>query len=244
MCDSDAAQLSASYSPGPADPDCSTIFSISSAEADVLELGQALQHLNHPFLHRHPELHALHGWVHASSSLALAYRVGVILVVEYDSAWPLRFEQLRREYAAAMAAAGVPVVAIEHVGSTAVPGLAAKPIIDCDIIVAENDVDAASQTLASARIQGPGSAGHSIAMGVQGAGAARRDEHLRDHGGIPVASQPPRGQRHPEGGPRSSRTVRDGEAASGGRSRQHRRVRPRQERHHPATPHRRGPDTD
>jgi GrpB-like predicted nucleotidyltransferase (UPF0157 family) len=73
----------------------------------------------------------------------------VILVVEYDSAWPLRFEQLRREYAAAMAASGVPVVAIEHVGSTAVPGLAAKPIIDCDIIVAENDVDAASQTLAA-----------------------------------------------------------------------------------------------
>jgi GrpB-like predicted nucleotidyltransferase (UPF0157 family) len=72
----------------------------------------------------------------------------VITVVEYDSAWPGRFEQLRQEYAAAMAAAGVPVVAIEHVGSTSVPGLAAKPIIDCDIIVAEPDVAAASQALA------------------------------------------------------------------------------------------------
>ena len=69
-------------------------------------------------------------------------------MVEYDPAWPARFEQLRREYAAAMAAAGVPVVAIEHVGSTSVPGLAAKPIIDCDIIVAEPDVAAASQALA------------------------------------------------------------------------------------------------
>jgi GrpB-like predicted nucleotidyltransferase (UPF0157 family) len=29
------------------------------------------------------------------------------------------------------------VVAIEHVGSTVVPGLAAKPVIDCDIVVAE-----------------------------------------------------------------------------------------------------------
>ena len=46
------------------------------------------------------------------------------MVAEYDPAWPQRFDQLRREYARAMAAAGVPVVAIEHVGSTAVPGLA------------------------------------------------------------------------------------------------------------------------
>jgi GrpB-like predicted nucleotidyltransferase (UPF0157 family) len=42
----------------------------------------------------------------------------------------------------------VPVVAIEHVGSTSVPGLVAKPVIDCDIIVAEPDVAAASQALA------------------------------------------------------------------------------------------------
>jgi GrpB-like predicted nucleotidyltransferase (UPF0157 family) len=71
----------------------------------------------------------------------------VILVVEYDSAWPRRFEQLRQEYAAAMAAAGVAVMAIEHVGSTSVPGLAAKPIIDCDIVVAEQDVAAGSEVL-------------------------------------------------------------------------------------------------
>jgi GrpB-like predicted nucleotidyltransferase (UPF0157 family) len=72
----------------------------------------------------------------------------VILVAEYDPAWPARFEQLRQEYAGAMAAAGVPVVSIEHVGSTSVPGLAAKPVIDCDIVVAGPDVAAASQVLA------------------------------------------------------------------------------------------------
>jgi len=66
----------------------------------------------------------------------------VIRVVEYASAWPERFEALRDEYAAAMARAGVPVVGIEHVGSTSVPGLAAKPIIDCDIVVREVYVDA------------------------------------------------------------------------------------------------------
>ena len=71
----------------------------------------------------------------------------MISVVEYDPRWPGRFEQLRREYAAAMAAAGVPVLAIEHVGSTSVQGLAAKPIIDCDIVVAAQDVAAASQVL-------------------------------------------------------------------------------------------------
>jgi GrpB-like predicted nucleotidyltransferase (UPF0157 family) len=72
---------------------------------------------------------------------------GVISVVEYSPAWPQRFEQLRQEYAEAMTAAGVPVAAIEHVGSTSVPGLAAKPIIDCDIVVAAADAAAASQTL-------------------------------------------------------------------------------------------------
>jgi GrpB-like predicted nucleotidyltransferase (UPF0157 family) len=71
----------------------------------------------------------------------------VILVVEYDQSWPQRFEELRREYSAAMAAAGVPVVAIEHVGSTSVPGLAAKPVVDCDIVVAGQDVAAASRAL-------------------------------------------------------------------------------------------------
>lgn len=73
----------------------------------------------------------------------------MITVVEYDPAWPERFEMLRNEYAVAMAAAGVPVVAIEHVGSTSVPGFAAKPIIDCDIVVREADVAEASSVLMS-----------------------------------------------------------------------------------------------
>jgi GrpB-like predicted nucleotidyltransferase (UPF0157 family) len=73
----------------------------------------------------------------------------VITVVDYDSSWPERFDALRDEYATAMAAAGVPITAIEHVGSTSVPGLAAKPIIDCDIVVAEADVPAAAGVLVS-----------------------------------------------------------------------------------------------
>ncbi|MGW0229359.1 GrpB family protein [Actinopolymorpha singaporensis] len=73
----------------------------------------------------------------------------MITVEEYDPAWLERFQALRDEYEAAMAAAGVPVVAIEHVGSTSVPGLAAKPVIDCDIIVREAHVAAASEVLVS-----------------------------------------------------------------------------------------------
>ena len=80
---------------------------------------------------------------------ARPYSWPVIVVAEYDPVWPERFERLRREYADAMAAASVPDVAIEHVGSTSVPGLAAKPIIDCDIIVSESEVAAASKVLIS-----------------------------------------------------------------------------------------------
>jgi GrpB-like predicted nucleotidyltransferase (UPF0157 family) len=73
----------------------------------------------------------------------------MITVVDYDPQWPVRFEDLRREYATAMARAQVDVQGIEHVGSTAVPGLAAKPVIDCDIVVAIHDIDAACDVLVS-----------------------------------------------------------------------------------------------
>lgn len=43
----------------------------------------------------------------------------------------------------------MPVAAIEHIGSTSVPGLVAKPIIDCDIVVSESDVPAAGSVLVS-----------------------------------------------------------------------------------------------
>jgi GrpB-like predicted nucleotidyltransferase (UPF0157 family) len=84
---------------------------------------------------------------HTVQGIRAAYDRLVITVVDYDSTWPERFEALRDEYSEAMIAAGVPVVAIEHVGSTSVPGLSAKPIIDCDIVVEGADVPAASAVL-------------------------------------------------------------------------------------------------
>jgi GrpB-like predicted nucleotidyltransferase (UPF0157 family) len=51
-----------------------------------------------------------------------------IVIAEYDPAWPRRFE---RERDLILATCGVAAfVRIEHMGSTAVPGLGAKPIID------------------------------------------------------------------------------------------------------------------
>jgi GrpB-like predicted nucleotidyltransferase (UPF0157 family) len=69
----------------------------------------------------------------------------MIEVVDHDPAWSGRFEVLRDRCRRALV--GVPVVAIEHVGSTSVPGLAAKPVIDVDIVVERAHVDAASAAL-------------------------------------------------------------------------------------------------
>lgn len=73
----------------------------------------------------------------------------MIEVRDYDPAWPDQFEKLRAEYAAAFEAAAVPFVSIEHVGSTSVLGLAAKPVIDIDIVVSAADVDVATSVLVS-----------------------------------------------------------------------------------------------
>lgn len=59
-----------------------------------------------------------------------------IEVVDYDPAWPAQFEALRAVLEPALEAGGVRAFTIEHVGSTAVPGLAAKPILDIDILLA------------------------------------------------------------------------------------------------------------
>ena len=53
--------------------------------------------------------------------------VARVEIVDYDPAWPARFQ---RERDAILRACGDAFVAIEHIGSTSVPGLAAKSIID------------------------------------------------------------------------------------------------------------------
>src|SRR5687768_1259826 len=55
-----------------------------------------------------------------------------ITVVSYDPAWPEIFRQLGTQLRAAL---GGVALRIDHIGSTAVPGLAAKPIVDVQISV-------------------------------------------------------------------------------------------------------------
>jgi len=69
-----------------------------------------------------------------------------VTVVEYDPAWSTQFETLR---SIVLSAVGDIAVVVEHVGSTSVPGLAAKPIIDIDVVVASAaDVPVAIERLA------------------------------------------------------------------------------------------------
>ena len=61
----------------------------------------------------------------------------IIQVVAYDSRWP---DQFQTESKALTDALAIEIVHIHHIGSTAVPGLVAKPIID--ILLEVKDVNA------------------------------------------------------------------------------------------------------
>jgi GrpB-like predicted nucleotidyltransferase (UPF0157 family) len=79
------------------------------------------------------------------------------VVVPYDPRWPGLFGRLRDRVDAALA--GVAHVT-EHVGSTAVPGLDAKPIIDLDVVVPDDAaVRTAIRALAAAGWQHQGDLG-------------------------------------------------------------------------------------
>ena len=69
----------------------------------------------------------------------------LIVVVDYDPAWPVLFESLRARILPVVADIAV---AIEHIGSTSVPGLAAKPIVDLVVVVPIDQVATAIGRLA------------------------------------------------------------------------------------------------
>jgi GrpB-like predicted nucleotidyltransferase (UPF0157 family) len=65
---------------------------------------------------------------------------GRIAIVDYDPQWP---EIFLREAKRIHAALGSRVVGLEHTGSTSVPGLVAKPMIDMTLMVANSADEAA-----------------------------------------------------------------------------------------------------
>jgi GrpB-like predicted nucleotidyltransferase (UPF0157 family) len=61
-----------------------------------------------------------------------------IVIADYDDGWPKRFTSERHRIEQAL---GHHALRVEHIGSTAVPGLAAKPIIDVLVTVKNPDDD-------------------------------------------------------------------------------------------------------
>ena len=60
-----------------------------------------------------------------------------VVVLPYDRAWQSAFEEIKKEIEGAI---GDLIIGIEHVGSTSVEGLSAKPIIDIDVIIKDYSV--------------------------------------------------------------------------------------------------------
>jgi len=119
--------------------------------------------------------------------------VGASVIVEYDPEWPQIFEAIRADLARAL---GGLALDIEHVGSTAVPGLSAKPIVDIDVVVRPVDMTDAIRCLArigyvhegnlgvlgrDAFIRPPGSPAHHLYLCPVGSPALRAHLRFRDY---------------------------------------------------------------
>jgi GrpB-like predicted nucleotidyltransferase (UPF0157 family) len=78
---------------------------------------------------------------------------------EYSSEWPREIEREAKRWRELL---GAELIEVHHIGSTSVPGLAAKPIIDVLPLVREiGRVDAIERGLGGRRLQGLGRVWHS-----------------------------------------------------------------------------------
>ena len=87
---------------------------------------------------------------------------GKIEVIPYNPDWPAQFEA---EAAIIHSALGGLVLELEHVGSTSVPGLQAKPVLDIDLVVLDS-------TDESAYLPALGTAGYTLTI---------RESHWHEH---------------------------------------------------------------
>ncbi len=100
-------------------------------------------------------------------------RSGTVRLVPHSSAWAAEYWLERGRILAVL---GVRIQAIEHVGSTAIPGIAAKPIIDIAIAVPTLDVvDALAPSMARIGYDYPGD------IGIPGERIFGRGPELRTH---------------------------------------------------------------
>jgi GrpB-like predicted nucleotidyltransferase (UPF0157 family) len=82
-----------------------------------------------------PEATRLRGLTRVASR-----QVSVSSVFAYDAIWPLQFDRIKSIVRMVL---GPLAQSIDHVGSTSIPGLQAKPIIDIDLVVADSSDEAA-----------------------------------------------------------------------------------------------------
>lgn len=111
-----------------------------------------------------------------------------IIIEDYDPGWPRSFEAIRERIRPAI---GGFVTAIEHVGSTSVPGLAAKPIIDIDVLLRSPD----DLPLAIAALNGLGYQ-HQGTLGIPGRDAFVAPSHDVRHHLYVCSPDSPEFQRH------------------------------------------------
>lgn len=98
-----------------------------------------------------------------------------VVVEAYSKTWKNDFEDIRSEL---MAVLEGKVISVEHVGSTSVEGLSAKPIIDIDVVIE----DATSFAAVKEALESVGY-DHEGDLGVKGREAFKYEgkEHLRKH---------------------------------------------------------------
>lgn len=97
-----------------------------------------------------------------------------VVVLPYDEKWKQDFMAIKEEISAAL---GDIAIAIEHVGSTSVEGMAAKPIIDIDVVVKREQIGDAILVLSGIGYI------HEGDLGIPGreAFAYEGKEHLQRH---------------------------------------------------------------
>ena len=71
-----------------------------------------------------------------------------ILIEPYQREWEGQFAKVRGELQEILK--GIPILSIEHVGSTSIPGLHAKPVLDIDIVVTRDILASARAAMVSA----------------------------------------------------------------------------------------------
>ncbi len=86
----------------------------------------------------------------------------MIVIVEYQTHWPVEFE---RERAALSAILGSLALRIDHIGSTSVPGLGAKDVIDIQVTAAELSPEIVQRMTAAGYMHWDGIGGDHVPLG-------------------------------------------------------------------------------